>query len=164
MPTFVVAVVQDSAVVFDTTATLEKVRVLTASAAKADDRDTWLSSMQHVTLEGRCFVLSACQHVRRRDCPADYAAIQGDEPDAVILRGGSAIIGPLGQVLAGPQLNENGCWWRPSTSPNLRAPGTTSTWLATTRVRMCFGCMSMTSRYDRSSPTNCSDQSKIPTD
>jgi nitrilase len=71
-------------------------------APTADDRDTWMSTMQHVALEGRCFVLTACQHLRRGDCPADYAAINGDDPDSVIMRGGSAIIGPLGQVLAGP--------------------------------------------------------------
>ncbi len=77
-------------------------------APTADDRDTWMSSMQHVALEGRCFVLTACQHLRRGDCPTDYAAVQGDDPDTVIMRGGSAIIGPLGQVLAGPLYNQNG--------------------------------------------------------
>jgi nitrilase len=71
-------------------------------APTADDRDTWMATMQHVALEGRCFVLTACQHLRRRDCPADYAAVNGDAPDTVIMRGGSAIISPLGQVLAGP--------------------------------------------------------------
>lgn len=76
-------------------------------APTADDRDTWLASMQHVALEGRCFVLTACQHLRRRDCPADYAAVHGNDPDTVIMRGGSAIIGPLGQVLAGPVFNED---------------------------------------------------------
>ncbi len=77
-------------------------------APTADDRDTWMSSMQHVALEGRCFVLTACQHLRRDDCPTDYAAVQGDDPETVIMRGGSAIIGPLGQVLAGPLYNQNG--------------------------------------------------------
>jgi nitrilase len=77
-------------------------------APTADDRDTWLSTMQHVALEGRCFVLTACQYLRRRDCPADYAAVHGDDPDTVILRGGSAIIDPLGQVLAGPLYNQCG--------------------------------------------------------
>jgi nitrilase len=71
-------------------------------APTADDRDTWMATMQHVALEGRCFVLTACQHLRRRDCPADYAAVNGDAPDTMIMRGGSAIISPLGQVLAGP--------------------------------------------------------------
>ena len=77
-------------------------------APTADDRDTWLSTMQHVALEGRCFVLTACQHLRRGDCPAEYAAIQGDDPATVIMRGGSAIIGPLGRVLAGPLYEESG--------------------------------------------------------
>jgi nitrilase len=76
-------------------------------APTADDRETWIPTMQHVALEGRCFVLTACQHLRRGDCPADYAAVQGDDPKTVIMRGGSAIIGPLGQVLAGPVFNED---------------------------------------------------------
>jgi nitrilase len=76
-------------------------------APTADDRDTWMATMQHVALEGRCFVLTECQYLRRADCPADYAAVQGDDPATVIMRGGSAIINPLGDVLAGPAFNED---------------------------------------------------------
>ena len=71
-------------------------------APTADSRPTWLSSMQHVALEGRCFVLSACQYLTRGDCPAHYAVAQGDDPAAILMRGGSCIVGPLGNVLAGP--------------------------------------------------------------
>jgi len=71
-------------------------------APTADHRDTWLPSMRHIALEGRCFVLSCCQYLTRADCPEDYAAIQGDDPGTVLMRGGSCIIGPLGQILAGP--------------------------------------------------------------
>ena len=76
-------------------------------APTADDRDTWISTMQHVALEGRCFVFSACQYLRRSDCPAEYAAIQGDAPSTVLMRGGSTIVGPLGQILAAPVYNQN---------------------------------------------------------
>ncbi len=72
-------------------------------APTADDRDTWVATMQHVALEGRCFVLSCCQYSRRSDFPADYAAVQGDDPDTVMSRGGSCIVSPLGKVLAGPR-------------------------------------------------------------
>ena len=71
-------------------------------APTADHRDTWLPTMRHIALEGRCFVLSACQYLTRGDCPEDYDAIQGSDPTTVLMRGGSCIIGPLGQVLAGP--------------------------------------------------------------
>lgn len=72
-------------------------------APTADDRDTWVATMQHIALEGRCFVLSACQHIRRGAYPADYASVfPADAPDAVMIRGGSLIVDPLGRVLAGP--------------------------------------------------------------
>jgi nitrilase len=71
-------------------------------APTVDYRDTWARSMQHIAFEGRCFVLSAVQYLKRGDCPADYPAIQGDDPATVLIRGGSVIVNPLGQVLAGP--------------------------------------------------------------
>lgn len=74
-------------------------------APTADDRDTWLPSMQHIALEGRCFVLSACQFLRRKDFPASVRVSLGDSPDAVLMRGGSAIVSPLGKVLAGPDFD-----------------------------------------------------------
>jgi nitrilase len=69
-------------------------------APTADDRETWGSTMRHVALEGRCFVLSACQFARRCDYPIDYPIEGSPAPDAIIMRGGSCIIGPLGHVLA----------------------------------------------------------------
>ena len=72
-------------------------------APTADCRDTWLPSMRHIALEGRCFVLSCCQYLTRAECPEDYAAIQGNDPSTVLMRGGSCIVGPLGQILAEPQ-------------------------------------------------------------
>ncbi len=72
-------------------------------APTADDREGWVASMRHVALEGRCFVLSCNQFTRRCDFPEDYRAIQGDDPETVISRGGSLIVSPLGEVLAGPE-------------------------------------------------------------
>jgi nitrilase len=71
-------------------------------APTADDRDGWAASMQHIALEGRCFVLSACQHISRGAYPEDYDCALGNDPDTVLLRGGSMIVAPLGAVLAGP--------------------------------------------------------------
>lgn len=71
-------------------------------APTADDRDTWLPSMRHVALEGRCFVLTACQFLRRKDLPDTVRVSLGETPDSVLMRGGSAIISPFGKVLAGP--------------------------------------------------------------
>lgn len=71
-------------------------------APTADDRDGWAATMQHVALEGRCFVLSACQHIRRGVYAADYDCALGDDPDTILMRGGSMIVAPLGEVLAGP--------------------------------------------------------------
>lgn len=74
-------------------------------APTADDRDTWVPSMQHVALEGRCFVLSACQYMTRGQFPDDIANSITDDENEVMMRGGSVIIGPLGQILAGPDFS-----------------------------------------------------------
>jgi nitrilase len=74
-------------------------------APTADDRDTWLSTLRHIALEGRCFVLGCNQFARRSDYPADYPALQGNDPATIMSRGGSGIIDPLGRVLAGPDFD-----------------------------------------------------------
>ncbi|MFI5457149.1 MAG: nitrilase-related carbon-nitrogen hydrolase [Isosphaerales bacterium] len=71
-------------------------------APTADDRETWFATLRHIALEGRCFVLGCNQFAYRRDYPADYPSIHGDEPGTIMARGGSCIIDPLGRVLAGP--------------------------------------------------------------
>jgi nitrilase len=75
-------------------------------APTADDRDTCIPTVQHIAMEGRCFVFSCCQYITRGAYPKDYSAIQGDDPDTPMLRGGSCIVGPLGQILAGPHYDE----------------------------------------------------------
>jgi nitrilase len=71
-------------------------------APTADARDSWFASMRHVAVEGRCFVLSCNQFNRRRDFPSDYHTAFGDDPDTVVTRGGSCIVDPFGNYLAGP--------------------------------------------------------------
>ena len=71
-------------------------------APTADGRDSWIASVRHIAVEGRCFVLSANQFNRRRDFPADYPLAHGSEPDAVLSRGGSCIVDPFGNFLSGP--------------------------------------------------------------
>jgi len=77
-------------------------------APTVDDRETWQATMQHVALEGRCFVLGACQYLVRSDCPEDYHPIQGEAPETVLINGGSVIVSPLGKVLAGPLRGSEG--------------------------------------------------------
>lgn len=71
-------------------------------APTADDRDSWPATMQHIALEGRCFVISACQYLTRKDFPSTMVNHISDAPDAVLMRGGAIIVDPLGRILAGP--------------------------------------------------------------
>jgi nitrilase len=83
-------------------------RVAIYCAPTADDRDTWQSTMQHIAMEGRCFVLSACQHLRRSQFPADKMQNRLPEaPETILMRGGSAIYDPLGKLLAKPVYGED---------------------------------------------------------
>lgn len=73
-------------------------------APTADSRDSWLATVRHIAVEGRCFVLSANQYAKRSDYPDNYESIFGDNPDTLITRGASCIVDPFGEFLAGPNV------------------------------------------------------------
>ena len=59
-------------------------------APTVDDRDTWAPRCSTSRSKAAASCCRACQHLRRSDCPADYPAVQGDDPATVLMRGGSA--------------------------------------------------------------------------
>ena len=71
-------------------------------APTADCRDSWAASMRHIAVEGRCFVLSSNQFSRRGDFPPEYDAVHGEDPERILSPGGSCIVDPFGNFLAGP--------------------------------------------------------------
>ena len=72
-------------------------------APTADARDTWHATLRHISCEGRCFVLGCNQFITKDMYPSDLEGLEDldDFPD-ILSRGGSTIIAPLGEVLAGP--------------------------------------------------------------
>ena len=78
-------------------------------APTADARDTWQATLRHIACEGRCFVLGCNQFVTRSMYPEDLEGIQdlAAQPE-ILCRGGSAVISPLGEILAGPLYGEEG--------------------------------------------------------
>lgn len=76
-------------------------------APTADQRDTWQDAMRHIACEGRCFVLSCNQFVTKEMYPDAFQADVADAPE-IMSRGGSVIISPLGEVVAGPLWDEEG--------------------------------------------------------
>ena len=78
-------------------------------APTADTRDTWQATLRHIACEGRCFVLGCNQFVTKSMYPAHLPGIEelASQPE-IMCRGGSAIVGPLGGLLAGPLYDQEG--------------------------------------------------------
>ena len=76
-------------------------------APTADSRDVWQSTLTHIALEGRCFVLGCNQFVKLSDYPASFKEELRECPE-IMCRGGSTIISPLGTCIAGPLYDEPG--------------------------------------------------------
>jgi nitrilase len=70
-------------------------------APTADARPAWVSSMQHIALEGRCYVLSCNQYVTKQDIPTAYLPHLNIKEE-VLCRGGSLVVSPDGHIQAGP--------------------------------------------------------------
>jgi nitrilase len=72
-------------------------------APTADQRERWQATIRHIAQEGRCYVLSCNQYVTKDMYPTDlacYGELSG-QPH-VMSRGGSAIVGPLGDYVVEP--------------------------------------------------------------
>ena len=78
-------------------------------APTADSRDSWQATLRHIALEGRCFVLGCNQFVTKAMYPPDLVGVEelAQQPE-IMCRGGSAVISPLGEVLAGPLYDQEG--------------------------------------------------------
>ncbi|AHL33844.1 nitrilase [Pseudomonas brassicacearum] len=69
-------------------------------APTVDEREMWQVTMRHIAHEGRCFVISACQvQASPQALGIDVAHWPAERP---LIAGGSVIVGPMGDVLAGP--------------------------------------------------------------
>jgi nitrilase len=77
-------------------------------ASTADDGERWQSTLVHIALESRSFVVSACHFQRASSYPEDFPLREEIEDRGLIGRGGSAILGPDGTYLAGPLFDEEG--------------------------------------------------------
>jgi nitrilase len=75
-----------------------------------DEGDTWLSTMRHIALEGRCWVLGNGSSMRGKDIPRDFPDRSRLFPDleAWFNPGDSVIVDPNGQVVAGPLHEKHG--------------------------------------------------------
>lgn len=75
-------------------------------APTVDEREMWQVSMRHIAHEGRCFVVSACQvQASPQALGLEIAHWPAERP---LIAGGSVIVGPMGDVLAGPLVGRAG--------------------------------------------------------
>ena len=75
-----------------------------------DEGGTWLSTMRHIALEGRCWVLGNGSSMRGKDIPTDFPDRKRLFPDleSWFNPGDSVIVDPGGTVVAGPLHEKHG--------------------------------------------------------
>lgn len=73
-------------------------------APTVDDREIWQASMRHIAYEGRMFLISACQY---QPSPAEQGLKTEWPQEQTLIRGGSVIVSPMGEVLAGPVYDQD---------------------------------------------------------
>jgi len=75
-----------------------------------DTGEGWISTMRHIALEGRCWVLGSGTVLRGSDIPDDFPARAQlfPDPDEWINDGDSVVVSPQGRIVAGPLHREAG--------------------------------------------------------
>ena len=75
-----------------------------------DNSDVWVATMRHIAKEGRIYVVGVTSCLRCADLPADIPGRQDlyADPDEWLSKGNTVIVGPDGDVLAGPLIGEPG--------------------------------------------------------
>ena len=69
----------------------------------ADSRESWQTTIRHITMEGRCYVLNCNQFATKEMYPVDFTCREGfDLLPYVMCPGVSAIVDPLGEYVVGP--------------------------------------------------------------
>jgi nitrilase len=82
------------------------------AAPTVDERPQWEITMRHIAVESRCFLVSACQWQGPATTALGDAITLRDRPEeAPMIGGGSLIVSPLGEVLAGPLRGGEGLIW-----------------------------------------------------
>ena len=76
-------------------------------APTADSRETWVSTMRHIALEGRCFVLGCNQYFTLSMYPDEIREKISDQSEN-ICPGGSVIVSPMGEIIEGPLFGKPG--------------------------------------------------------
>ncbi len=72
-------------------------------APTADQRDTFQCTLRHIAIEGRCFVICCNQYMEKSMYPTDlYGYDEIEAQPEVMCRGGSCVINPFGEYVAGP--------------------------------------------------------------
>ncbi len=75
-----------------------------------DSGDDWISSMQHIAREGRCWVINSGCAIQRADLPDDFPEKERlySEDEDWVNPGDSTVIAPGGEIVAGPMRQEKG--------------------------------------------------------
>ena len=78
-------------------------------APTADHRQTWQITLQHIAIEGGCFVLGCNQYLTMNMYPDHIRSLEMlEETNEVLSRGGSVIVNPFGSVINGPLWDKEG--------------------------------------------------------
>ena len=75
-----------------------------------DNSDVWVPTLRHIAKEGRMFVIGTNSCIRASDVPADLPGRDDHYggADDWLSRGNTTIVGPNGEIVAGPLVEEEG--------------------------------------------------------